>query len=100
MIISNKQVQSILQLDQVSSSRKRANFPEFSEVKKTDSLVLSPRAQELQFVKEQIQKSPEVRVDKIVELKKQIQDGTYQVSNSEIASKMIDRSLVDELAGR
>lgn len=100
MIISNKQVQSILQLDQVSAARKKAMTHETSGTRKTDSLVLSEEAHELNFVKEQVLKSPEVRTDKIGELKKQIQEGSYQVSGDEIASKMIGRSLADELFGR
>jgi len=100
MIISNKQVQSILQLDQVSAAKKKAMSHEVASAKKTDSLVLSEQAHELNFVKEQVLKSPEVRTDKIGELKKQIREGNYQISGDEIATKMIGRSLADELVGR
>lgn len=101
MIISNKQLESILQLNRVSEPRKKApvQTTETSSAR-TDSLVLSSQAQELQYVKEQVLKSPEVNADKIGELKKQIQEGNYQVSAGEIAQKMIGRSLVDELMSR
>jgi len=99
MIISNKQLQSILQLNQIAASRKRGDYAD-PAVNKSDSLVLSSRAQELQFVKEQVLKSPEVRAERISELKKRIQEGIYQVPSQEIALKMISRSLVDEIAGR
>ena len=100
MIISNKQIQSILQLDRVSAPRKKAAPSETQSVKRSDSLVLSERAQELNFVKEQVLKSPDVRADKISELKNQIQEGSYQISSDDIAQKIIERSLADELAGR
>jgi negative regulator of flagellin synthesis FlgM len=101
MIISNKQVQSILSLNQVTEPKKKGTVADNSKsVSKADSLVLSDRAQGLQFATEQVLKSPEVRAEKITELKNQIQDGTYQVSASDIASKMVGRSLVDEIAGR
>lgn len=101
MIISNKQVQSILSLNQVTGAKKKVSGSNDStSVNKPDSLVLSDRAQGLQFVTEQVLKSPEVRTERITELKKQIQDGTYQVSSSDIAQKMVGRSLVDEIAGR
>jgi negative regulator of flagellin synthesis FlgM len=100
MIISSKQLQSILQLNQVSETRKKIDLQDQTAVNKTDSLVLSSRAQELQFAKEQVLKSPEVRAERINEIKKQIQEGNYRVSSSEIALKMISRSLADELAGR
>jgi negative regulator of flagellin synthesis FlgM len=101
MIISNKQVQSILSMNQVTGPKKKGNVAEpTTSTNKADSLVLSDRAQGLQFATEQVLKSPEVRAEKITELKKQIQNGTYQVSSSDIAQKMVGRSLVDEIAGR
>lgn len=100
MIISNKQVQNILQLERINSLKKKEPLKETTVVSKNDSLVLSGRAQELNFAKEQVLKSPAVRADKIHELKKQIEEGNYQVSGDEVAAKMIGRSLVDELTGR
>jgi flagellar biosynthesis anti-sigma factor FlgM len=101
MIISNKQVQSILSMNQVTGAKKKVGTTSTSTpVSKPDSLELSDRAQGLQFATEQVLKSPEVRAEKITELKKRIQDGTYQVSSSDIAQKMLGRSLVDEIAGR
>lgn len=101
MIISNKQVQNILQLERVDSLKKKTTtLGGTATTGKNDSLVLSGQAQELNFAKEQALKSPEVRADKILELKTQIEEGNYQVSGNEIAAKMIGRSLVDELTGR
>ncbi|HEX3048931.1 MAG TPA: flagellar biosynthesis anti-sigma factor FlgM [Bacillota bacterium] len=100
MIISNKQLQSVLQMNQVSETRKKINIHEVTSVKKADSLELSSRAHELQFVREQVLKSPDIRADRIGELKKQIQEGVYQVTGSEVAHKMIGRSLVDEIIAR
>lgn len=100
MIISNKQLQSILQLNQITGTRKRSDYAGPAEAGRSDSLVLSSKAQELHFVKEQVLKSPEVRAERISELKKRIQEGQYQVPSQDIALKMISRSLVDEIAGR
>mgnify|MGYP000853779822 CR=1 FL=1 len=100
MIISNKQVQNILQLERINSLKKKDALKETTAVSKNDSLVLSGRAQELNFAKEQVLKSPAVRADKIRELKSKIEAGKYQVSGEEVAAKLIGRSLVDELTGR
>lgn len=100
MIVSNKQIQNILQLDRVNSSKKKSPLKESTEVSKNDSLVLSSRAQELNFVKEQVLKSPAVRADKIRDLKKQIEEGSYQVSGSDVAAKMLNQNLMDDFTGR
>ena len=85
MIISNKQVQSVMSMNQVTGPKKKGAVDNTAAINKADSLVLSDRAQGLQFATEQVLKSPEVRAEKITELKKQIQNGTYQVSSSDIA---------------
>ena len=99
MIISSQQVMSILQL-QLSTPKKRPYITDVSPASKTDSLALSSFDHDLRIAREQVLKSPEVRADKIVELKKQIQEGNYQVPAEHIVAKMIGRCLVDELAGR
>ena len=100
MIISNKQVQNILQLEWINSLKKKEALKESNAVRKNDSLVLSGQAQELNFAKEQALKSPAVRADKIRDLKRKIDEGNYRVSGNDIAAKIIGRSLVDELTGR
>jgi negative regulator of flagellin synthesis FlgM len=100
MIISNKQVQTVLQSHNIYNNVRPVPLLEKTSSKKADLLVLSNRAQELNLIREQTLKSPEVRTDRVNELKKLIQDGRYDVPGTEVAQKMIDRSLVDELAGR
>ncbi len=100
MIISNKQVQTVLHLNQCYNYAKQPVAQEKPALKRGDVLVLSNRVQELNLIKEQVLKSPDVRADKVNELKQLVQNGAYNVSGSDIAQKMIERSLVDELAGR
>lgn len=101
MIISSQQVKSIIQLNRTTYGKKRTVESEtLMPSVKSDTFVLSGRAQELQFAKDQVLKSPETRADKIGELKKQIDEGNYQVPAGDIAQKMLGRFVVDELAGR
>ncbi|TCL64805.1 FlgM family anti-sigma-28 factor [Hydrogenispora ethanolica] len=100
MIISNKQVQTVLQLNSCYHYSRRIAFADNSSMPRADVLLLSNKVQELNLIKEQVLKSPDIRADKVSELKELIQDGRYHVTGDEIAQKMINRSLVDELAGR
>lgn len=99
MIISSSQVQNILKL-QMNAYRQSGLQVEEVSASKGDTLVLSNTAQDMKLAGEVILKSPDVRADKVNKLKSQIAAGDYQISSSEIASKLVDRSLVDELAGR
>jgi len=85
--------------------RKRAanntsNVNNSSNTSKEDVFTLSDKGKELKFIKEEVLKSKEVNSDKIGKLKQQINKGCYQVSSMDIAQKMIERSLVDELVRR
>lgn len=95
MMIFGKQLQSILQTSEVTSTRRKNAVTETSAVKKTDSLVLSSAVQELQFAKEQVLKSPDIRAEKVTELKKQLQQGKYQISGTDIAQRMFSANPVE-----
>ncbi|HHW54839.1 MAG: flagellar biosynthesis anti-sigma factor FlgM [bacterium] len=62
-----------------------------------DRLSLSAEAREIQRVKELARQAPDVRREKVEEVKGQIEAGTYKVSGEEIAEKLLSRLLVDEL---
>jgi len=51
---------------------------------------ISPKAKEFLQAKEVAAKAPDVREDRIAELKRQIASGSYQVNAQAIADKMVD----------
>ena len=66
-------------------------------VTKTDTVAISDAAKEIQEVKKQLDEVPDVRADKVAELKAQIENGTYEIKSEEIAEKMLTDSLFNEL---
>jgi negative regulator of flagellin synthesis FlgM len=98
MIISSQQVQNILKVQRNSQPTRKLG--RIDDNLKPDKLELSDHAQELKRTVDLVLKSPDIRADKMDEIKKQIQAGEYHRTGTEIASKMVDRSLVDELARR
>ena len=73
--------------------------PEKAEKKvaKTDTVELSQTAKELQEAKKQLDTIPDVRMDKVEELKAQIEKGTYEGDSEEIAKKMLKESLFNDM---
>lgn len=59
----------------------------------TDRVELSPEARKLQKIIEIVKETPDIREEKIRELKQAIESGTYQADSKEIAEKMILESL-------
>lgn len=68
-------------LKKVSSEKK---------VSKDDTLEISQFGKELNVAKKAISEAEDVRIDKVEAIKKQMQEGTYFVSDDVLAEKILD----------
>ena len=68
------------------------NKPEKSAVK-TDTVVISEAAKRVQEARRQLDEIPDVREEKVAQLRSQIQNGTYEIDADKIAGKMIKEGL-------
>jgi negative regulator of flagellin synthesis FlgM len=55
-----------------------------------EKIAVSDLGKEIAKIHEEIKKTPEVRPEKVQELKEKIDDGTYYVSSDDIAGKIIE----------
>ncbi|MGM0438619.1 MAG: flagellar biosynthesis anti-sigma factor FlgM [Bacillota bacterium] len=60
-----------------------------NQTSKSDQVNISKKAKEIQNIKETLENKPAVRQDKVEQIKKQIQNGTYKVDSKKIAEKII-----------
>ena len=67
------------------------------EVISKDKVVLSPEAKEIQKAKELLDTVPDIRKEKVAEIRTQIENGTYEIEAEKVALKMIEESLLNEL---
>ncbi len=67
------------------------------EIPKSDKVVLSPRAKEIQEAKKLLDSVPDIQEEKVARIKEQIENGTYKIDAKKIAQKMIKESLLNEL---
>ena len=63
---------------------------------KTDTVVISDAAKQIQEVRSRLDAVPDVDEVKVAQLRKEIEAGTYQRSADEIASKMIKEGLIND----
>ena len=61
-----------------------------------DKVELSQTVREMGRLKEQLKSIPDVREEKVKEIKGQINAGTYKIDGKKIAFNMIKESLIDE----
>jgi negative regulator of flagellin synthesis FlgM len=71
------------------------NKPEKTAVK-ADTVVISDAAKRVQEARRQLDDIPDVREDKVSQLRSQIQNGTYEINADKIAGKMIKESLLND----
>jgi negative regulator of flagellin synthesis FlgM len=93
MIISNKQVQQVLE------SFGKRNSSKDNKQKPHPLPLPNKTSKPVEAARMVIGSAPEVREDRVKELKDSINRNQYDRSGEEIADKMISRSLVDSILG-
>ena len=86
-----KQVQDKDKVDATSEQ------PEKQQTK-ADTVVLSDTAKKVQDAQKQLEAMPDVREDKVAQLKEQIENKTYDMDEEKIARNMISDALLNDLA--
>lgn len=98
MIISNKQIQSVLKLySEQNTASKSAKAEKAQPARGQDQVILSSGVQEFGQVLQKAVAMSDVRPEKVKMLSQKIQAGTYQVDSKDVADKMIGRMLMDDL---
>jgi negative regulator of flagellin synthesis FlgM len=95
MLVTNRNVYDLLrsyaqraERTQTATSTKAPTGAE-AQGKRTDSLVLSQGAQEVQRALSSLKETPDVRQELVAELRQRIQDGTYEVDVDGIAELLL-----------
>ena len=86
-------VNQVQEKDKVDATQEQ---PEKQQTK-ADTVVLSDTAKKVQEAQKQIETIPDVREDKVAQLKEQVENGTYDMDEEKIARKMISDALLNDL---
>lgn len=99
MKISDTQVQGAVQLflNQVNKPEKTLPSDAKTAPPASDKVNLSPQAAEMQKVKDIVKATPDVRPERVEQVKTALAAGEYQVSAEDVAEMIIGRSIADKL---
>ena len=64
----------------------------------TEKISLSIEAKDIQRIKQILDQAPDIREEKVLELKNMIDRGTYRVNPAKIAEKIVGESLINLFA--
>jgi len=62
-----------------------------------DKVELSQMAMDVKKARDQLETIPDIRAEKVAEIKNEIDNGTYKIDGKKIAFKMLKESLIDEI---
>jgi len=60
-----------------------------------DRVEFSAQSREMQKIRDILEATPEVRAEKVAALKKQIEEGTYEVKSDALADKMLYETIME-----
>jgi flagellar biosynthesis anti-sigma factor FlgM len=77
-------------LRQTRSLDQKKSVSDSAKVKKTDEIILSPRAAEMQKFDEIVKGLPEIQEGRSDAIKKQIESNEYKINGKSVAKSIID----------
>lgn len=85
----------IQQYQKIDVTRNEAEKPVGAANAGGEKVSFSKKAKEIQQIKKIVDETPDVRNDKIVELKAQIAGGNYNIPSGKIADRIMGETLTD-----
>lgn len=81
-----------------NGNRKVSGPKEASRPERTDEVRLSREAQEVMSLKDKVTQAPDIRRERVEELRRQLEAGNYRPDAREVASRMLRARVFDDLA--
>ena len=76
-------------VSQIYNTSKTKKAQAYSQVGATDRFEISQMGKDLQIAKAAVAKAPDVREDVVADIKKRIEDGSYNVSDESFADVLL-----------
>ena len=84
-------IDALNQVSQLYQANKPKKISKNTENDTADKFEISQSAKDYQVAKSAVKSSPDIREDKVAELKEAVASGTYNVSSAEIADKIVSK---------
>jgi negative regulator of flagellin synthesis FlgM len=96
--VDDAAVQALQQYQKVDKVQNESRTKVDGNAAPEEKVDLSNRARDIQQLRDAVNQLPDVREDKVRELKDQVDKGAYDVNGQKVAEKMVSESLLDIFA--
>lgn len=79
------------QISQIYGVKGKVKTQQVSHTSQTDTLEISSFGRDMQIAKQAVNNAPDVRSDKVEQLKSRIQNGTYNVDAGDFADMLLQK---------
>ncbi|MFP4697160.1 MAG: flagellar biosynthesis anti-sigma factor FlgM [Eubacteriales bacterium] len=86
-------INQVNKVNSVYKSNGKKSIKNYNASKEKDSLNISQFGKELQIAKKAVDKAPDIRMDKVIKLKQQMESGEYKVNSEEVVEKLVNKIL-------
>ncbi|MBI5212800.1 MAG: flagellar biosynthesis anti-sigma factor FlgM [Nitrospirae bacterium] len=90
-------VEVVGNVQKTDKAKEKATVEKAEEVASKDQVTVSERAKEIGRLQLEVSKLPEIRADRVEEIKNAINAGTYEVKGSAVAGKLLEEAIIDSL---
>jgi negative regulator of flagellin synthesis FlgM len=91
--VKGKTIQDRIKVDDKTASIKSQT--DTSSTGRAEHIAISSKAKDIQKATEAVNASPDIRIEKVNQIKEQIANGTYTVSNDQIAEKILENIITE-----
>ncbi|HHY16587.1 MAG TPA: flagellar biosynthesis anti-sigma factor FlgM [Firmicutes bacterium] len=97
LMISRTQIDQVLKVYKTEKTFKVVSGEKGLSRSRQDGIRLSFTGQDVERIKELVNKQPDIRQDRVDPLLKEVEKGEYSVDPKSIADKLVGRLLVDKI---
>jgi negative regulator of flagellin synthesis FlgM len=96
--VDDAAIKALQQYEKIEKVQAEANPKVGGNPAPEEKVNLSTKARDIQQLRDAINRLPDVREDKVRELKEKVEKGVYDVNGQNVAEKMVAESLLDIFA--
>lgn len=84
-------IEAYNQVTQIYSSSLAAKTKGVENVKKRDEVQISRTGRDYQVAKQAVSEAPDIREDRVIQVRNRMASGNYKVDNGDFAAKLIEK---------
>lgn len=84
-------IEAYNQVTQIYNTSRAAKSKNADSVKKRDEVQISRTGHDYQVAKQAVAEAPDIREDRVIQVRKHMASGNYKVDNGDFAAKLLEK---------